>query len=354
MHKVIYFNQWFSSIALVIEDLKKRNGNSIKIIASSKNKDHVYKNYVDDFIVEDWEETGNHEESMNNYIGFIYNTCNNYNVDYFFVKKHAETILKHKKELNSLGTHIIGEWKERLESKGSVYDFLAWNKNLREYIPEWWRFDNALIGQAFKLINEHSGKNDICFKLDSGEGGQSFREIDDSPLKLDSLNSYRMNKLTSDEAVKLIANSSGIIDRLIFMEKLDGPEISVDCYNSKQGFIAICRSKHSGRVEKIYYDEKIMNICNTIQEEIKLEFPFNVQFRYKHREDGTHTMNDLRLLEINNRISGGLYYEVSEGLNIADVCLKDCMNKSNEYNINDFINFETRHVTHLEIPIHLS
>ena len=209
------------------------------------------------------------------------------------------------------------------------------------------------MGEAFSLIYQHRGKNDLCFKLDSGEGGQSYRAINDKTLTIDSLNSYRMNTLTSYEVIELLTNSFGQLSKLIFMEQLDGPEISVDCYNSKQGFIAICRSKDSGRVEKIYYDEKLAAVCKKIQEKLKLNFPFNVQFRYKHRENGKHTRRDLRLLEINNRMSGGLYYEVSEGLNIADVCLKDCMNKSNDYNIEDFIKFKTKYVTHLELPINL-
>lgn len=359
MIRVVYFNQWFSSIALVIEDLKKRNKNKIKIIASSKNPDHAYKDYVDEFIVEDWEETDNHEESMRNYINWLIETLPKYHVDYFFVKKHAKEVMENSIEFALRDIFIVGEQKEklaRLNSKTVVFDELSENLSLKKYIPEYYRFET--LSDAMAYINEHRGKNDICFKFDSDEGGQSYRSIDDSILDISSLYKYRLNTLTSDEAIRLLSYSGNDINKLIFMEKLDGPEISIDCYNSKNGFIAICRSKEDGRREKIYYDEYLYKLCEFICAEYKLNFPFNVQFRYKHtanfEKTGKHSRRDLRLLEINPRLSGGTYYEVFEGLNIADACLKDCMNSNRDYAIEDYKDFKPKYVAHLEYPIHLS
>ena len=87
--------------------------------------------------------------------------------------------------------------------------------------------------------------------------------------------------------------------------------------------------------------------------ELGLNTPYNVQFRFEHNEDGIKTYGKLRILEVNTRMSGGLYYEISEGLNIASVCLKDFLNKSDEYNIFDYKNFKDKLVTHLELPISL-
>lgn len=47
MVHVIYFNQFFSSIRGVIQSLKDMFGNSIMIIASSRNPEHAYKDVVD-------------------------------------------------------------------------------------------------------------------------------------------------------------------------------------------------------------------------------------------------------------------------------------------------------------------
>lgn len=353
MVKVVYFNQWFSSIAWVIDDLKKRNRNEVKIIASSKNPNHTYKDYVDEFIVEDWEETDNHEESMKNYIEWLFELCMKYHVDYFFVKKHMEDVTKQRAEFSMRGTFLACETDyvvKQLESKASVYNKLK-ETSLKRYIPEYLKTTD--IREAIEYLESHRGYDNVCLKFDNDEGGASFRAIKDSRPTLNSLYEFMVNQLTTDEAEHIVTTSSDGPSRLIFMEMLDSPEISVDCYNSKNGFVAICRSKEEGRKEKIYYDEYIYNICKEIRDIYKFNFPFNVQFRYKHKESGKYSRRDLRILEINTRMSGGLYYEVANGLNIADLCLKDCMNRNNEYTIDEYIKFKPKYVTHLELPIKL-
>lgn len=353
MVKVVYFNQWFSSIAWVIEDLKKRNKNQIKIIASSRNKNHAYKNYVDEFIVEDWKETKDHKESMDNYVNWVLNLCKEYKVDYFFVKKHSVEITKRIKDFAEYGTFLITERYETLkamESKSAVYDKLKVDNELQKYIPMYINSKDGI--KLIRLLYEHKYKNDLCLKFDSDEGGASFRAIDDTPVSISTLNSFRVNKLTTDEAISLII-SADKTERLIIMEKLDSPEISVDCYKSKQGFIAICREKEEDRIEHIYYNQEISDICRKIGDILGLKFPYNVQFRYEASSSNENDKKQLKLLEVNPRMSGGLYYEVTNRFNIADICLKDYMNRDNEYNITNFINFKDKYVTHLELPIKL-
>lgn len=353
MVKVVYFNQWFSSIANVIEDLKEKHGDKIKIIASSRNKDHAYKDSVDVFIVEDWKETSNKEESMTNYVNWVLNLCEKYKVDYFFVKKHAKYITQRKRDFSALDCFLISEDYEtltKLDNKSDVYKMLE-NTELRKYIPEYNVYNNA--ADAASYIHKHRGKNDICLKFNSDEGGTSFRAINDDPITLNSLYGYRVNTISTSDAIQLTAHAGNSINKLIFMEMLDSPEISVDCYNSKKGFIAICREKEGGRREKIYYNQGIFDICQKIGEELNLLFPFNVQFRFKQGKS-KDSINNLRLLEINPRMSGGLYYEVFNGLNIAEICLMDMMNMTENYSLDNYIDFEPKYVAHLEKAIHLS
>lgn len=352
MVKVVYFNQWFSSIAWVIEDLKKRNGKEIKIIASSKNPNHAYKDYVDEFIVEDWEETDDSEESMKNYTDWVLNLCKAYKVDYFFVKKYATAIMKRHLDFSMHNVFIISEdfdTLEKLSSKANVYRMLS-KSELDCFIPDYINTENR--DELIEYIKEHEGKNDICLKFDSDEGGASFRAIRDKEITAESMYHYRVNEISTSEATN-IALSISNPKKIIAMDMLDNPEISVDCYNSKKGFIAICREKLDGRIETIYSNKEISDICCKIGEELNLRFPYNVQFRYKTEKSGDKNKRTLKLLEINPRMSGGLYYEVANGLNIADICLKDYMNKERLYNISDYLNFETKFVTHLELPINV-
>lgn len=353
MVKVVYFNQWFSSIAWVIEDLKKRNQNEIKIIASSKNKNHVYKQYVDEFIVEDWEESSDKEQSMKNYTDWVLNLCKEYHVDYFFVKKNCLEITARSNEFASAGVFLITERHEVLksmESKAEVYDRLSNHTVCMNYIPMYLNSTNGM--KLIRELSKHRYKNDMCLKFDKDEGGASFRAINDDRVTMESLSNFRFNNITTDEAIGLVALCDNP-ERLIVMEKLDSPEISVDCYRSKQGFISICREKEDGRKQHIFYNKEISELCCKIGEILGLIFPYNVQFRYEAGSEDDNGKKQLKLLEINPRMSGGLYFEVVNGLNIADVCLKDCMNREKEYDIKEFIDFEDKYVTHLELPVKL-
>jgi hypothetical protein len=138
------------------------------------------------------------------------------------------------------------------------------------------------------------------------------------------------------------------------MELLDSPEISVDCYKSKQGFIAICREKiKDTRVQRIYYNEEISKICEKIGDIFNFRFPFNVQFRVAHNEI-SNKIENLRLLEINPRMSGGTYYSTLFDMNICNVCLCDVLNKVDEYDISKFVKFEDKRVTHVERAISIN
>lgn len=363
MKKVVYFNQWFSSITEVIEDLKSKHGNKIEFIASSKNPNHAYKTVVDKFIVEDWEEVpGDEEASMENYFNFIEKLCKTYNVDIFFAKKYAEYLATKKFELSMLGVFTILEPSERLcrfDSKVEVYDTLKEVEELKDFIPEYFKICGSNCESIEKAIefftsykNEEIDKK-WCLKRDKDEGGASFRSINNKSFTYKSLDWFRVNECKTDEVLELIKDDPDNAKKLIFMELLDNPEISVDCYNSKNGFIALCRAKGKDRVQRIFFDKKLYDACYKIWETYKFQFPFNVQFRVEKGK----TIEDekaLKLLEINPRMSGGTYYSTLFDMNIAEAVLLDMVNHNEDYDIAKFINFDDKLVTHVEKAVKVS
>ena len=347
MIRVIYFNHWFSAITPVVEDLKKTFGNSVQIIASSHNENHTIKNSVDKFIVEDTD---------CDYVDTILNICKDNNVDLFFVRKNAKLIANRRTEFEAIGVKLILEDNEAIElttNKAKTYEFFK-ESGLEHFIPFFVnpkniKDNNILEGMSLEDTIKASGSfvvPNLCMKLVTDEGGCSFRKIENDNLTMQSLSYYRVNKATKDEVIKFIRSGDTEIEKLMFMEYLDEPEISVDCYNSKKGFIAIARKKTGSRVEELYYDTDLYNICNKICEMLQLKFPFNVQFRVKHGGDSNCIM-DLRLLEINLRISGGMYLEVAHGLNICELCMKDNLDET-DYGFDKYVNFERKLVTHVE------
>lgn len=364
MINVIYFNQWFSSIAPVIADIKQKMGTCVKIIASSKNPEHAYKDVVDEFIVEDWEEGETSEDTERNYISFCLNICRLYNVDYFFVKKNAKLVAKNSSDFNKLGVKLIlNDYSvlNKTESKGNVYRTLE--KELKDsykyLIPEYYQYgtdkDCELDYAKLKDTIYRCESENWCLKLDTDEGGASFRKIKNMPVTIDTLNRFRVNEVNIKEVYSLI-NSIGIdrLKELLFMELLDEPEISVDCYNSKYGLIAICREKlPNSRVQIIYFNKEIAAICANICRIYGFNYPFNVQFRVKQGGDSKN-INDLRLLEINPRMSGGTYYSTLYDMNIAEQVLRDEMGISEPSDFSKFRDFKDKKVTFVEQAIKLN
>lgn len=341
MLKVVYFNHWFSSIRNVLEDIKIKHNNMIKIIVSSTNSNHTCKDIADKFIIE--------SIGYDSYVDWVYNLCIENKVDIFFVKKHAKDIMKESEKFKLAGIKLICEEYDVLNSldrKSSMYSLISDTYPFKYAIPYYRLFGKCI--DAIKWLRSVKGTNNAyCFKLDSDEGGQSFREIIDDTITISSLSSTWVNKLTTEQIIRMIEDIEDIedtdVNKLIFMEKLYEPELSIDCYDSKNGFIAICREKQMGRVQRIFYDETYYNICHLLKNKLKLQFPFNVQFRAS-----TYDKDNKKIIDINPRLSGGVYQEVILGYNIAEICLLDALGLDDQYNIDKFKNFENKLVTHVE------
>lgn len=348
MHCVLYFNQWFSSIGNIIKRIKEINP-SVYVIASSKNPDHVYKAFVDKFIVEE------RYANVDDYIDFVVNTCKENKVNLFFVKDKQLEIAKNRNKFDEIGTGLVLEnydTLEKLSSKADVYGRLGEVDFLKWLIPDYYISDKY-HNTSYNWVLQSIENGTCCFKYDSDEGGMSFRRVGDTSLNIDTLRNQQCTVVSKEQVLNMIKSASiDQMSKVLFMETLDSPEISVDCYNSSKGFIAVCRCKEQ-RKQRIFYNELLYYICKEIANTYKFTGPFNVQFRFKHGSD-TDSLTNIRLLEINPRMSGGLYYLASVGLDIAQAVLKDALDKQGigteirDYNIDDFRNFKDKYVTYIE------
>lgn len=336
----LYFNNWFSSITPIIKDIKKRHGSWVHVIGSSHNENHAMSDAVDEFFVED---------PSIPYVQWLMSFLKEHKVDIFFVKKWAEEIFEIREQLEAMGIVVILEdeaaWNS-VESKHETYEKIK--KETAIALPDYVRSANANTVLSFLF------SHDTCMKLDKGEGGASYKHITDGIKDINELSEGIYNRISTEKAAKLITEASTCdLEKFLFMEYLKSPELSVDCYNSRKGFLSVCRSKQeSSRVQKMFYDKKINDICEEICRVFRFRFPFNVQFRLKNNGN-SNDIDDYRLLEINPRISGGSYYQLLAGLNICDACLCDIMGGTAGmgYEPESYKNLSTKLITHVEQPI---
>lgn len=336
----IYFNHWFSSIYGVIEDVKSRMGDQVKIVMSSKNKNHTCKNIVDVFLDEP------DEADNDKYIEQCLRICLQYGIKIFFPRNKSSLISMNKYRFEQIGVNVAVDEIDNINAvnnKICAYEKLK-NSYLDKLIPYYF---SGGISEKKMILSRLERDNNICMKLASDEGGKSFRVIEKGKgVTFSSLTDYRVNRISYTEAKSIVETAGEELGKIMFMEVLDGPEISIDCYSSKKGFIAICRNKEHSRIERIYVNEVLSNICCMLSAIFQLSKPFNVQLR-PIKGGSIENVEDLRLLEINTRLSGGTYLESAVGLNIAYVYIEDVIG-SERYNYREYLCFEDKHVTHVE------
>ena len=337
MKTVIWFNNWFSSLAPLVINLKKSMPNTY-IIGTSTNPDSAYSKVVDEFHVE------KKGISSDEALEFALDFCKEHNVNIFFVRNHVSTISKNRNNFEKLGVTIICEEYQNIKffrSKSAVYSTLrdaGYN-----YIPQY----NIISKpeQLKELYEQFNSENKtMCIKYDSDEGAQSFRIVTDKFISSKGFYETLQNIISPHNAIKTIElmNSAGKSKDIMVMPKLDGPEVSVDCYKSPNvGFIAIPRYKIGERVKEIKFDKNIVEDCRWLYDKFKFIYGVNIQYRW----DSSGVM---QLLEINTRLSGGVHMSDFAGISIVKQIICDVCNIESGQSIK---NLHDCRLTQYENPI---
>jgi glutathione synthase/RimK-type ligase-like ATP-grasp enzyme len=176
-------------------------------------------------------------------------------------------------------------------------------------LPRWVVASNfEEFEKAVDLIS--SGGGQVCFKPTKsifGWGFKIIRELE-SPLRNFLSNNSVLCELS--EAKRYLNVPPDQFIKLLVMEYLPGPEYSLDCLAKNGQLIKFSirkKSKLAGRPEKLVDDPALGQVAELLAKRFDLSWIFNLQFISS--EDGP------RLLEINPRMAGGLYFSCLAGIN---------------------------------------
>ncbi|GHU52144.1 hypothetical protein AGMMS49975_07360 [Clostridia bacterium] len=274
----IWFNHWFSAAYFIISELK-----GMYIIGSNANEEFTYKPLCAHTEVEP-------ELEGEEYVDFCLDFCTRNKVEVFVPKRGLADISRNLAKFAKIGVRVLADDYEKVSifaDKVRTYDFFR-NKGLG-CLP---MFNCVTSAAEFEAIYKYLKFLPLCVKFALDEGAQSFRIIDNAPRTL-TRSRYR---LQYGELLELLGDT---FPKLLVMQYLSGDEISADCLATSRGNIIIPRKKMYGRVEKIFFDETVVDLCGKILDISGLQCPCNIQFRYDKGK--------LYLLEINTRMSGGLH-----------------------------------------------
>jgi biotin carboxylase len=150
-----------------------------------------------------------------------------------------------------------------------------------------------------------------------------FRIIDNDMDDLVNLYGWVSLSVPYDQVFSILS-SSETFPKLMVMELLEEDEYSIDCLADSRGklIVAVPRRKASGRIYMLDDVPELMEIARKVAEKCRIPFVFNIQVKYNKGVP--------KLLEINPRMSGGLFITCLSGVNMPYLAVKTIMGKSIE------------------------
>lgn len=327
----VWFNHWFSTSYRLIELMKEDAKESIWVIGTNKQQNSVIRNVCDEW----------YEEPVTDgdaYVEDCIRFCLEHRVDVFVPRRKMLDISRNKKRFDDIGVKLLADDYQKLKllaDKACAYDIFRGQGGIS--VPDYREANNvAEFEQAYGEIK--SKYNQVCVKFVLDEGGMSFRKISQDENPRHMLKLYVSNSIPYDRYLNWL-KAVEPFDKLMVMPYLPGKEISVDCLRTSKGLIAVPRYKGSARHEEIIYDDRILDMTNTIMECMPLEFPCNIQFKMKDEIP--------YLLEMNTRMSGGLQMScLATGVNIPNIALNKLLGREIPWS------YEKRNtiVSYIEMP----
>ena len=326
----IWFNHWFSTAYYFIESCHKKNH---YVIATNERESCVYKMNADEFYLES-------PMKSDEYLEWSIQFCKEHSIDVFFCKRHMSIISQNVSKFKDIGVKVVVENFSNIslfESKMDTLKFFKKNNICKVSEMFLVKIRDDFV-DYYNYLKENYGC--VCCKLDVDEGGQSFKKIICKEKDIRTLTDFQGLSIYEEDFFNIV-DSADSFPNMILMPYLAGTEYSIDCYNTKNGLVAVPRYKLSNRITRIENNPKLIEIANKFQKCANLESAYNIQIR--EDEKGTPF-----LLEVNTRLSGGSWKDSFAGFDIISIILDeiegidtDIDNLYNNFNKIDVSNLES-------------
>jgi hypothetical protein len=320
-------NVWFNSgvsLTAIMRALRERESQLLaddrlinKIVCTHKNP------YFIGFPEADYAEA-EPDVTADAYVEWALRFSQLHRIDRLVVGDHFKTIAQAESRFRDIGVELVygcplDMW-DLIDDKSAFYETLA-NNGEQRMLPAWavWndsytnRFGEVADQVLGKMPQDHDQLTPLCVKPTRGIYGQGFFRLAVRPDAHQQL--FFPDRRIMDQAhFSTLAHQAGIDhghgDWMV-MEFLNGPEYSVDCLAWDGVLVtAVAREKQGGnRGQVIVHDETLLEYCRSLVKIFKLNGVFNAQFlRNKQQE--------LKILEVNPRFSGGTGMSVCAGVNL--------------------------------------
>jgi biotin carboxylase len=175
--------------------------------------------------------------------------------------------------------------------------------------------DSATLRQAYAELHQLGV---VCIKPVTGVGGAGFRILSTDRPQLGEFTGQVYPKADLDRLCSALdeAHAAGkVVTPIIVMPFLTGPEISVDALADRTGQTLVAIGRGRSRRRRLLVDDvPARQVAQTLNLAHRVAYLSNTQVRYWQGPNDDQPLP--YLLELNTRISGGLFQTALTGVNL--------------------------------------
>jgi len=314
----IYFNRWFSVSYHYMNMIRNSSdGEQFKFYGTHPDKNHLSLQACD---YSEQEPVLHGAE----YVDYAVDFCRRHQIDIFIPRLKMLEIAKEAHRFDAIGTKVMVcrdiELLESMMEKDRFYERLQGAGVVA--IPDYEIVETA---DQFKTAYEALVRKGhrVCFKPTNSEGGMGFRIIDNELDAMAELYSWVSLSIPFDQVYRTLSSVESF-PKLMVMELLEEDEYSIDCLADSEGKLiaAVPRRKSSGRIYVLDSVPELDEIARNVAEKCKIPYVFNIQVKYNKGVP--------KLLEINPRMSGGLYITCLSGVNMPYLAVRTMLGQTFE------------------------
>lgn len=306
----VWFNEGYSGVRDAVVMIGEEKEASLHLLASHRDANAPVLGVADASFVEPAIDRRS-EAGIAAYVDYCLETCRTHRVDLFVSQRGCASMAARRDEFARIGTRLAPtgapEMLALVEDKSSFYAAarahdipMPWTREIADVAG----FDAACAELAERGLGG-------CVKPPHGVFGSGYWRLDPLLSLFDTLMTAERHCIAPAAMRSAIAAASPGF-RLLVLEYLPGTEWSLDCIARDDGrlVVAVARRK-LGRAQRIEVEGPIFDVAARAIAAFGLSGLINLQFKAASSD-----VEDIRLLEINPRMSGGCLYTRYSGVNL--------------------------------------
>ncbi|WP_295527891.1 ATP-grasp domain-containing protein [Novosphingobium sp. Chol11] len=306
----LWFNEGYSSIRDAVLMIREARGENLRVLASHRDALAPVLEAADASFVEP-PIARTDASAITAYGDYCLNVCAERGVDLFIVQRGRAAMASRAAEFAAIGTRLAttgtAETLALISDKARFYEValaagiaMPWTREVT---------DAAGFDAACAEIEARGLK--ACVKPPHGVFGSGFWQlVDDLPL-FETLMNADAHCIAPAVIREAIAAAPDPL-RLLVLEHLPGTEWSFDCLCRDGRLVVGVARRKLGRAQRLETDGPLFAMARRAVSAFGLSGLINLQFKAAHLDHD----NDIRLLEINPRMSGGCLYTRYSGVNL--------------------------------------